>query len=203
VNQEKHNKALHRSCGRRVFCFSSFHRPQPGERHRYVARQEMHNLGESPPIRMILTMSIFIAVFGCDTKVDSDVIGPKTTAFKPGVSFELSTLVSSADPNTKSFKTPFHGYESVFLHQTPIATERDIDSVTMNEAPGQWAFAVVSMRHDTLDRINEITRTKDVTLAVVLEGEVVCVTDLKKGEVCDHLTISESFDIPDIRSYVK
>jgi membrane protein YdbS with pleckstrin-like domain len=30
------NKALHRSCGRRVFCFSSIHRPQPGERRRYA-----------------------------------------------------------------------------------------------------------------------------------------------------------------------
>ncbi len=37
------NKALHRSCGRRVFCFSSIHRPQPGERRRSAIDTHMND----------------------------------------------------------------------------------------------------------------------------------------------------------------
>jgi hypothetical protein len=33
-SSRRHNNALHRRCGRRVFCFSSIRRPQPGERRR-------------------------------------------------------------------------------------------------------------------------------------------------------------------------
>ena len=140
---------------------------------------------------------------GCSSESDPDYVGPRTTAFKSGVSFAVYLKATSAGPQTISRTSPFDANESVPLQQPPIVTNQDVKELSIEEAPDQWASVTVKFNQNGVKRFSNATRTEGCEYAVLIDDRIVAIYKATEGQDASSLGFGESFYVPDIHSMVE
>lgn len=154
----------------------------------------------SPWLTMMLTCLTIGS--GCSSRSDPDYVGPRTAAFKSGVSFAVHLKATSAGPQTISRTSPFTANESITLHQSPIVTNQDIKELSIEEAPGQWASITVRFNQNGVKRLSDAIRTEGCEYAVLIDDRIVAIYEASEGQDASYLELGGSVYVTDIHSFV-
>lgn len=140
---------------------------------------------------------------GCSSKSDPDYVGPRTSAFKSGVSFAVYLKATSPGPQTISRTSPFAADESVLLQQPPILTNQDIKELSVEAAPGQWASVTVRFNENGVKQFSDAIATAGCEYAVLLDDRIVAIYKSSEGHDTSSLGLGESLYVPDIHSLIE
>lgn len=152
--------------------------------------------------RLAMMVTCLTLGSGCSSETDPDYVGPRTTAFKSGVTFAVCMKTSTAGPQTISRTSPFAADESVLLQQPPIVTNQDIKTVSIEAAPDQWASLTVEFTATGAKQFSDAIKAKGCEYAVLIDDRIVAIYKASEGQDASSLGLGESLYVPDIHSFV-
>ena len=148
-----------------------------------------------------MALIVCVAFGGCVETQESDVIGPRTTAFKSGATFAVCSIAAAPGTSTVDRADPVTG-ELLHLTQPPIVQLSDVKDVSIMEAPGQWPIVTVTFDPLTAERISKDARNAGGAVAVLINDEVLFTADIDDKPV-SKLFLTSVIGGPDVRQCVK
>lgn len=141
-----------------------------------------------------------LAVAGCSEASDSELIAPRATNFKPGVTLAVYTTAKVSGPSTISRLDPVSG-EILHLAQPALVAMNDVKSTSIMEAPGQWPIVTVAFDQPTAIRMAREAKAGGGRIAVVVNNKVL--STLPAGEQpINTLALRSVIGGPDISGFV-